>query len=236
MILFRASSSGDLASVTATTTITKPAGTASTDVLVVTFGTDIGGIAAAIVTAPSGWTAINTALAVTNGNSNVRLAAFWALGGVANLVFNNSATTDQEGWICVGFTGVDNTTPIDATAAPNSSSSATTLTTNAVTVATSGAWHCIPCIDWNGSATDMSAPGFTTKQNASAQANATLLYNATSKPAGSTGTVVVTSVSSATGQIIAAMPFALRPAGAGAAFVARRPYALGQAVPRAAFY
>jgi hypothetical protein len=202
-------SSGDIASTTATTTITKPAGTASTDVLVVTFGTDIGGIAAAIVTAPSGWTAINTALAVTNGNSNVRLAAFWAL---------------------------DNTTPIDATAAPNSSSSATTLTTNAVTVATSGAWHCIPCIDWNGSATDMSAPGFTTKQNASAQANATLLYNATSKPAGSTGTVVVTSVSSATGQIIAAMPFALRPAGAGAAFVARRPYALGQAVPRAAFY
>jgi hypothetical protein len=230
--------SGDIASLTATTTITKPAGTASTDVLVVTFSCDANSATPATVTAPAGWTAVNTAFTGVNGANNVRLAVFWALGSVANLGFTNSATgaVHQQGWICVGFTGVDNTTPIDATAATNSSTSATTVTTNAVTVATANAWHCIPTADWNGSAADMSAPNFTRQQNASGQANATLLYNTTPKAAGSTGTVVVTSVNSATGQIIDAMPFALRPAGGAAAFVARRPYALGQAVPRAAFY
>jgi hypothetical protein len=230
--------SGDIASLTATTTITKPTGTASTDVLIVVFGTDFGGSGpAATVTAPAGWAAVNAAFTVTNGNGNVRLTVFWAPGSVANLGFTNSLTgsSHQEGWICVGFTGVDVTTPIDATAATNSSINSTTLTTNAVTVATAGAWHCIPTVDWLGSAADLGAPGFTRQQNASGQANSTLLYNTTAKSAGSTGTVVVTSANAASGQIIEAMPFALRPAG-GAAFVARRPYALGQAVPRAAFY
>jgi hypothetical protein len=204
-------SSGDVASTGGATSVTKPAGTANTDVLILVFGVDALSATPGTVTAPAGWTAINTTFLVTNGTSNVRLAAFWALGSVANLSFTNSATGQQQGWVCVGFTGVDNATPIDAVAATNSSSSATTLVTNAVTVATANAWHCIPAADWNGSAADLSAPSFTRQQNASANANATLLYNTTPKSAGSTGTVTVTSVNSATGQVILAMPFALRP-------------------------
>jgi hypothetical protein len=213
-------STGETASVAATTTITLPPGTAATDVVVVVFGSDTGGTTPSSVTAPAGWTAINTAFTVTISNTAVRLAAFWALGSVANLGFTNSltGTSYQQGWACVGFTGVDNTTPVDATAATNSSTGSTTLTTNAVTIATTGAWHCIPICSWNGTANEFGATNFTFKEDAATQASAALGYNTNLKSIGSTGTVAVTSSSSGTGQILAAMPFALRPdAGGGGA-------------------
>ena len=210
---------GDIASVTTTTTITKPTGTASTDVLVVTFGNDKGSSGGSVFTtsAPSGWTAIYTSFQVTSSNNTIRLTGFWALGSVSNLGFTNSSTGDQQGWVCVGFTGVDNTTPIDATGTTNSSTGATSLTTNAVTIATDQSWHLIAFASWLGGTN--SATGFTARQNATpaTNADATLLYNTTPKSVGSTGTVAVSSSSSATGQIILGAPFALRPAAGAAA-------------------
>jgi hypothetical protein len=230
--------SGDIASATATVTITKPTGFNTTDVLISVFGSDsLTGTAANVVTAPSGWTAVSAGFSKADaGNDFVSLYAFWALGSVANLGFTNSVTgaNVSQGWVCVGFSGVDNTTPIDATSGVNDSNTgSSTLTTSAVTVATANAWHLIAFADWLGKA--FTATGFTVAENAHSNASAALLYNTTPKSAGSTGTVSVSSVT-ASGQINTGLAFALRPAGAGAAFLAPRPVILGQAVQRAAYW
>jgi hypothetical protein len=206
----------DIASITATTTITKPTGTANTDILIAIFATDSGGNnTQRTVTNPTGWTNIFTEF-VAGATNGVSLHGAWAKGDVASLGFTNGATGLQQGVVVVGFTGVDNTTSIDATGTTNSSTGATTDTANAVTIATLNAWELIAFASWNGGTN--SATGFTAVQNVASppapNADATLLYNTTPKATGSTGTVVVTSTGSATGQILLAAPFALRPAAA----------------------
>jgi hypothetical protein len=211
-------SSADLtAQTTGTKTVTLPSGTVGTDVVIVAWGLDDNNTSAPTIIAPAGWTAVDTSIRTAVGSKNITLYAFWALGGVANLGFTCTVLTSSIdlGWVCVGFTGVNNTTPIDAVGGTNSSTGATTLTTNAVTVATDQAWHAIAFCDWLGGGTDtFSATGFTAKQNGGAHATAALLYNTTPKSTGSTGTVVVTSSDAAANQIENGMPFALRPAGA----------------------
>ncbi len=207
-------SSGDIASVAATTTITLPSGTAATDVVVVCFGTDNNAATTTTVTAPAGWTRIDVTVAGSNGTTRVKQDVFWALGNVSNLGFTNSNTgaTFQQGWVCLGWTGVDNTTPIDATGTSNTNASAANITTNAVTVATDQAWHVIAVTDWLGKVA-YTATSFTEKNNAAANAAAAILYNTTPKSVGSTGTVVVNnSDGTTTGEILNATPFALRPA------------------------
>jgi hypothetical protein len=206
-IASRAASSGDIVG-TSTVTLTKPTGTAATDVLVVSFvGAGPGG--PGTVTPPAGWTAI----ASNVGSGDVRGACYWALGSVTALAFTRSVAGDT-GWACVAFTGVDNTTPIDATGTTSTVSAATTITANAVTVVTSNSWHLIAFGAFNaGTAT---ATGFTVAGNGGAGANqpGDLLYNTTPKSTGSTGTVSCARSGVATGQILTAIPFALRPAGA----------------------
>lgn len=213
---FRTNSSNDVHAPGATVAITKPAGTASTDVLVAFFASGVGtGGTAGSWTAPAGWTAINTAVAASLGGSNaINLAGYWSLGSNANLTFTRTGTVGDLGWVNLGFTGVDNTTPVDATGTTNSSTGSTTLTTNAVTVATANAWHLIGFADWFGGT--YSATGFTSVENSAANEAAACLYNPTPKSVGSTGTVVVTSTGTTAGQILVAMPFALRPAGGAA--------------------
>jgi hypothetical protein len=209
----------DIASIGATTTITLPTGTTATDIVIAIFATDSGGNnAQRTVANPAGWTNIFTEF-VAGATNGVSLHGAWALGNVASKTFTNGASGLQQGVIVVGFTGVDNTTPIDATGATNSSTGATTDTANAVTIATDQAWHLIAFASWLGATN--SAPSFTAIQNVASppatNADATLLYNTTPKATGSTGTVVVTSSASATGQILLAAPFALRPAAGGTA-------------------
>lgn len=226
-------SSGDLtAQGTNTVTITKPTGTASTDILVAVFAVDLGGTPGTIAT-PSGWTAI----AASVPNSTIRLYGFWSLGSNATLGFGHTqgSFADDVGWVCVGFTGVDNTTPIDATGTTNTSTGSATLVTNAVTVATANAWHCIAVCDWNAGAGEFSASGFTPKQNAATHAISALLYNTTPKSTGSTGTATITSATGASGQLFAGMPFALRPAG-GAAFLPNPRFPARQSVHRSNTY
>lgn len=214
-IAFRAPSSGDVHAPGATVAITKPAGTAGTDILVAFFGSGTGsGGTSGSFTAPAGWTAISAAATANLGAAQaINLAGFWSLGSNTNLTFTKTGTVADMGWVCLGFTGVDNTTPIDAVGTTNSSTGATTLTTNAVTVATSGAWHVIGFADWLGGT--YSATGFTNVENAAANEAAGCLYNPTPKSTGSTGTVVVTSSAASSGQLLAGMPFALRPAAGG---------------------
>jgi hypothetical protein len=205
----------DIPATTATTTISKPTGTGNTGVLVVVFGTDQSGTPGSI-TPPAGWTAIFTNVLVVVGSTGVRLSGYWALGSVANLGFTNSSTGDQQGWVCREFTGVNNTTPIDVVdnGGTNHNTGSASLTVNSVTVATANAWELIAFASWLGGTN--SATGFTAAQNVATppatNADATLLHNPTPKGTGATGTVVVTSSSAATGQILIGVPFALRPA------------------------
>lgn len=203
--------SGDVHAPGATTVITLPTGTAATDVVTVFFGSGTSSTTVITTTPPTGWTAIATAFTVTSGGVQVRLSGYWALGNVASKTFTNTgagASCDQ-GWICLGFTGVDNTTPIDAAGTTSSSTGASAVNANAVTVATDQAWEVIGLTSWQGGT--WSASGFTAKQNAHVNEDASCLYNSTPKAVGSTGTVSCSSTGSSTGQVEAAMPFALRP-------------------------
>jgi hypothetical protein len=211
-------SSADISGPGATVTITKPTGTASTDILIICLGEGWASGSAMTVTAPSGWTSVGNLTAGSNPR-NIRCACFWSLGSNTNLGFTvTNGSTNTLGWVCVGFTGVDNTTPIDATGTTNSSTAASSLTTNAVTVVTDQAWHVIAAGDWLGKI-PFTATSFTEKNNAGVNESAMILYNTTPKGTGSTGTVVINdSDGTATSQVIAGIPFALRPASGGATF------------------
>lgn len=219
---FRAFSSGDVhnpnAGAAGNVVLSKPTGFASTDILIASFGGGRGTASSWLaVTAPAGWTRVGAAqVQGTVTAQSVGLDVFWALGSVASVTFTNAAFggTYDLGWVCLAFTGVDNTTPIDATGTGNAATGAASITSNAVTVVTSQAWHAAGLASWIGGT--WSATGFTLKQNAGVNEDASAAYNVTPKSVGSTGTVSFSTTGGATGQILCAQPFALRPSGAAA--------------------
>lgn len=210
----RADSSGDLNAPGGTTTITKPGSTASTDVLIAQFlSTRNSTTNPNVVTAPAGWTQIGSAVTGNDGTNELSLYVFWALGSVSGLGFTNSQTSGlKQAWVCSAFTGVDNTTPIDSTATGNTGSAG--VTTNAVTIVNTGAWHLIAAGDLNNH--DLTASGFTGASNGPSASNAscTLFYNTTPKTAGDTPTGHPSISVSDPGDVVAAQPFALAPASA----------------------
>lgn len=149
------------------------------------------------------------------------LQGFWSLGSNTNLTFTKSGSVVDVGWVCLGFTGVDNTTPIDATGTTSSNtgtSGTVSLTVNAVTVATSQAWEVFCYTPWNsGTITVTPTATFNNVVNAAANEQANCFYNPTALGTGSTGTVATSIPFGSATQGVAAMPFALRPAGGAAA-------------------
>jgi hypothetical protein len=207
-------SSGDLSGqTTGTKTVTFPTGTVATDVIISVWGVFEGSNTDTLST-PTGWTLLGNVDA-----GNVRMWVFNSLGNNANLGFTFTGSSTDLGWVNTGYTGVDNTTPIDATGTASTNSGSASITANAVTIATSQAWELIAQVDVNdGAAT---ATGFTTKDNGSTlHMRPAILYNTTPKSTGSTGTVTVNNAASPTAQQLAVLPFALRPAAAGAVVMA----------------
>lgn len=229
-------SSADLANqASGTITISKPAGTAATDVLAVAFALDDVNSGSPTISAPTGWTAITAGFRQASGVNSLTLYGFWALGNVANLGFTftrGGASNADIGWLCIDYTGVDNTTPIDANdGAANGTAGASSVTSNAVTVVTDQAWHVILSCDFLGKVA-FTATGFTEQHNGAVNAAIVQLYNQSPKAIGSTGTVVVNnSDATSSGEVMAAMPFALRPAAGSGGFgdfgVINRPVAQG---------
>ncbi len=201
--------------------VTKPTGVTldATHILVLTIAT---GASAATPdqysTAPTGWTSIGSLTNQANGSDHVSAWMYWSLGNNATLSFTRTGSVGSTvGWRMAAYSGCDTTTPIDATGTPNSSvTNGTTLTTNLVTIATDQAWHLIGVGDWTGGG--FTATSFTASNNANPATNqyAGILYNTTPKAVGSTGTVVITTSSSGTGEAIIGIPFALRPAASAA--------------------
>jgi hypothetical protein len=213
VIAFRASSSGDLSIATASTTITKPGGAVATDLLIAMFLTTRNAITNPdIVGAPAGWTQVGSVVTANDGTNELSLYVFWALGTVSNLVFTNSQSTLKQAWVCAAFSGADGTNPIDSSATGNTGSAG--VTTNAVTIVNTGAWHLIAAGDLNNH--DLSASGFSGATNGPSALNAsgTLFYNTTPKTAGDTPTGHPGISVSDPGDIVAAQPFALKPGAA----------------------
>jgi len=191
-----------------------PSGATATDILVVIVGVGAGGgTTVAKYTGAAGWTRIMTEITGTSGLTQMSLGCWWALGNVASRSFTKDANTASDGGgVCLAFTGVDNTTPIDATGTANTNTGGASIVSNAVTIATDQSWHVVGLGSYNGGT--WSNASFTIQQNGSpppaAHEDGTCAYNTTPKSVGSTGTA--TFASSGGTSILGAMPFALRPA------------------------
>jgi hypothetical protein len=120
---FRSSTSGDLATAPATCTVSLPAGTTSGDVTVcVIFSGASNNTPATYPTAPPGWISAGSLANQANGFSHISGYAYVSASPTtATLGFARGTGVGTTGWVTLTFTGVDLTTPIDATGTPNSS-------------------------------------------------------------------------------------------------------------------
>src|SRR5882724_469913 len=110
-----------------------PAGVATTDLVLAVFFFNVG--SGITITPPAGWT-----LAVRTNNGAVDgQAVYWALGSVASYSFTFTAGNNTIVGYALAFTGVDNTTPMDATAVGQVNTSSTTITTPSITTVTDNA-------------------------------------------------------------------------------------------------
>jgi hypothetical protein len=115
-------------------TLTAPAGTLSTDVVLAGFhyrgGTGV------TIAPPAGWTLVKRLDTGTVAGS----AVYWALGSVASYAFTLSGNAKTVGFT-LGYIGVDNTTPMDAIATSQTNASSTTGTAPSITTVTDTAWQ-----------------------------------------------------------------------------------------------
>jgi len=208
-----ADSSADLNAPGGTTTIALPAGSTGARVVVVAFGSTRNSTTNPnVVSAPAGWNAIGSGFSANDGTNEVSLYGFWALGSVAALGFTNSQTSGlKQGWAAALFSGVDLSTPIDVVGTGATGSAG--LNAASITIVTANAWDVVLTADLNHH--EVTGTGLTAADNGATPANASagVLYNTTPKSTGATGTQNVGISVSDPGDIVAALRFALRPAG-----------------------
>jgi hypothetical protein len=194
----------------------KPAGTVSTDILVCIICS--GGGTLLTITPPSGWTLIKRQ---DNGTTSTA-AAYWALGSVASSTFTLSGSVDAVSAIIAGYTGVDNTTPMDATGVGQNNAASTTVTSPSITTVTANAQIVFLGAPYDPTRTSPgtwttvfgTVRGSTGIRGASVDASEVVIADAVQASAGASGAKTETySLSKASGAITAA----LRPA-AGASF------------------
>lgn len=215
-------------------TVAAPAGIAATDVclVVLSYGAGTG----VSFTPPAGWT---LAKRVDNGTT-AGIAIYWGLGTATFGDWKPVNAVDTIIGFSLAYTGVDNTTPMDAAAVGQANASSTTVTAPSITTATANAWL-VAVFDWydpaGGPLPTWSAVFGTSRVigsfdastfSASLDANAT---DAAQAGAGASGTKTAT-VSVAAANI--GMLVALRPAGGGGGATIRpsKPVVKLQAVER----
>lgn len=134
------------------TTVTAPAGAVSGSDVILVF-IDVGNSTARTVTPPSGWTTVGPASYSNSDPWAVNLYLFARVhDGAASWTFNHSSGVSDA--YCEAWSGVDTTTPLDATSATNAvtgnSTSNNTATLNSVTIATTGAQEIAVRGSWDG--------------------------------------------------------------------------------------
>lgn len=115
-------------------TVAAPAGTTSTDVCLIVIAFDGG--TGVTFTSPSGWTLAKR----VNDTTTAGVAVYWGLGSAT---FGDWAPSGAIGTVVgysLGYTGVDNATPMDATAVGQTNAASTTITAPGITTVTANAW------------------------------------------------------------------------------------------------
>lgn len=122
-------------------TVAAPAGIAATDVclVVLSYGAGTG----VSFTPPAGWT---LAKRVDNGTT-AGIAIYWGLGTATFGDWKPVNAVDTIVGFSLAYTGVDNTTPMDAAAVGQANASSTTVTAPSITTATANAWL-VAVFDW----------------------------------------------------------------------------------------
>lgn len=207
---FQNSVTTDAAAPGATIVLGAPSGTSATDILICAIGSMNAAGTAGSWTSPAGWTLIGTTKLQSTTAGGISMCTFWALGNVASFTFTKSGTVTSVGTVIAGFTGVDNTTPIDNSPATASNAGASSLSVTAITIANTNAWELICFNDFNLGT--FSASGFTVVQDAGLHAATGILYNTTPLATGSTGAKTVSDSASAVGQGLIGRHMALKPA------------------------
>ena len=132
-IAFRAAGAIATADGVAAITLAAPAGTVSTDVvlavLICSQGTNRS------YTPPAGW----TLAASRDDGTNFGVKVYWGLGSSTFGDWQPVVTGGQTAGFTVGYTGVDNTTPMDATAVSQLNASSATSTAPTITTVTANA-------------------------------------------------------------------------------------------------
>ena len=106
------------------------------------------------------------------------------------------------------FSGINTSSPIDATGTASTSSAVNTITANSVTAVNSGAWELIGVAE--ATASNVTATKFTGLSPSGY--GATLLYDTTALNPGATGAVTVTGGGTAANNALVAIPFTIAPA------------------------
>lgn len=129
-VAFRAAGAVSSGDTVTSLTLAAPAGTQASDVVlaVLMFGTSI------TVTPPSGW----TLAASVDDALGPKLEVYWGLGSATFGSWSLSAGVTIVGFT-VGYTGVDNATPMDATAVGQVNGSTSTPTAPSITTVTASA-------------------------------------------------------------------------------------------------
>ena len=213
---FRAAGTVQAVSQPATITPTAPAGTVSTDVVITIVA--VSDVAAVTITPPSGWTLVTGSSTVYgSGAVQGRIAAYWALGSATFGAYTINNSDGVGVAFCLGYTGVDNTTPIDVDAAGQSNASSTTGTAPSITTVNDNCWFiCAFGFCSNSTFTDGSGITHRASGGATAAVNGSgdgADSNSVLTPAGATGTHTTTATVAA---VNGGITVALRLDGAGA--------------------
>ena len=199
---FRNSSSGDV-SITAggTFTVTKPAGTLSTDLVLLAIANNT---FTNISTGPAGWTKLNHAEA-SDGTNHANVTLWWAAGSVSNLTFTdpNFFGTVAYGWVAASFSGA-NTVTQGGTNSTATSTGAAAVTAPALSSVHSTDMEAIALGAHN--AGTWTATAYSVIQNAGVHQDCTLAYNlATTNSGFATPAVACSNSAGTAGQVEAAV-------------------------------
>lgn len=222
-IAFRGTGATASGNTPASLTFAAPSGTVSTDVVLIfiCFLQATQNDAAPTITPPSGWT---QALVLNDIiNSFLYVIAYWGLGSASFGAWSFTGATEAViGW-AQGYTGVDNTTPMDVTATGQTKAAGTVWTAPSITTVTDNAWLVGFFSGWQSTANETFSSEFGTHRKndnfTDSFANITSIDSADSAQAiaGASGTKSVTASTASTNNNIGVL-MALRPAAAVSVF------------------
>lgn len=197
----------------ATITLARPTGVAVGDLMVACWNMDTN---PTVTTPPTGWTlaAGPTNTAGATGNTG---ATYWKVANSADTTTANwawvmSASNPHSGFI-LDFSGVDNATPMDATATTLANASSTNITATGLTTVTANAWL-IWCGFENSGTFAITPPGgYTSRASGTTyRINAATAIQATPTALGNQVGTIGTARESV-GQLLALRPAGAAPAG-----------------------